>query len=109
MLAFEAFWHMDSRDLHAVNNGLLTLLPKTPTVACLKDYIPISLIRYIGKLVSKVLVNRLAPRLAELIHLGQSAFINGHFIQDNFKLVQSSVKLLHARKVPCLLLKIGIT
>jgi hypothetical protein len=88
---------MSSRDIHAVNDALLTLLLKTPTAACLKDYRPISLIHCIGKLVSKVLANRLALRLAELIHPGQSAFNKGHFIQDNFMLVQSSAKLLHAR------------
>jgi hypothetical protein len=99
---------MDSRDLHTVNGALLTLLLKTPVASCLKEDMPISLIHCLGMLVSKVLANSLAPRLAELIHLGQSVFIEGHFIQHNFKLVQSLTKLLHARKLPCLQLKIDI-
>jgi hypothetical protein len=99
---------MDSRDLHVVNGAMLTLLPKTTATSCLKDYRLISLIHCLGRLVLKVLANRLEPRLAELIHSGQSAFIKGHFIQGNFNLVQSSAKLLHAKKFPCLLLKIDI-
>jgi hypothetical protein len=36
------------------------------------------------------------------------AFIKGRFIQDNFKPVQASAKLLHAKKRPSILLKIDI-
>jgi hypothetical protein len=53
-----------------------------------------------------VLANRLAPKLSGLVHISQSVFIKGHFIQDKFKMVQSSAKLLHARKCASLLLKV---
>jgi hypothetical protein len=46
----------------------------------IKDYRPITLIHTVGKLISKVLVNRLAPKLGELVHVSQSAFIKGRFI-----------------------------
>jgi hypothetical protein len=49
-------------------------------------------------LVSKVLANRLAPSLEELVHASQSTFIKGRFIQDNFRFVQASMKLLHSRR-----------
>jgi hypothetical protein len=67
MLALEAFWHMDARDLNSVNRALMSLLLKSQAVTCLKDYRPISLIHCMGKLISKILANRLAPRLQELI------------------------------------------
>jgi hypothetical protein len=38
-----------------------------------------------GKLISKLLSNRLVPMLLELVHPSQSAFIKQIFIQDNFK------------------------
>jgi hypothetical protein len=49
MMAFDAFWWLDMRILHNVNEALI------------KDYHPISLIHSIGKLILKVLANRLAP------------------------------------------------
>jgi hypothetical protein len=35
--------------------------------------------------------------------------VKGRYIQDNFRLGQSSAKLLHARKKPAVLLKVDIT
>jgi hypothetical protein len=67
MAAFDAFWHLDTRNLHSVNNALLVLLHKSADAASVKDFRPISLIHVIGKLVSKVLSNRLAPRLGKLV------------------------------------------
>jgi hypothetical protein len=52
---------------------------------------------------------RMALRLPSLVHGSHSAFIRGHFIQDNFRYVQSSMKLLHNHKRPCLLLKVDIS
>jgi hypothetical protein len=84
MSTFDAFWHADMRSFNTVNNGILTLIPKTSAVVALKDYRPISLIHLVGKLFSKVLSNRLAPRLGPLIHPTQSVFVKGRVIQDNF-------------------------
>jgi hypothetical protein len=61
-----------------------------------------------GKLILKVLANRLAPKLNGTVHQSQSAFIMGRYIQDNFKFVQGSTKLLHAKKKPSLLFKLNI-
>jgi hypothetical protein len=107
MAAFDAFWHLDMRNLHDVNGALL-VLPKLAEATSVKDFRPISLIHVIGKLVSKVLANRLAPRLPELMQVNQSAFIKGRTIHDNFLMVQRSAKLLHARQKPSFLFKIDI-
>jgi hypothetical protein len=84
MQVFDAFWHSDWRNLHNINDTLITLIPKSEEASCLKDYRPISLIHLIGKLVSKVLANRLAPQLHELVHYSQSAFSKSRSIHDNF-------------------------
>jgi hypothetical protein len=105
MEAFDAFWRLDTQNFHNINEALLVLLPKSPEASSLKNYRPISLIHLLGKLFSKVLSNRLAPKLASLIHPTHSAFIKGRCIQDNFKVVQAMTRMLHARKVPSLLLK----
>jgi hypothetical protein len=108
MAAFDAFWQLDSRNFHDVNEALLTLLPKSAMASSLKVYMPISLIHMVGKLIFKVIANRLALRLGALVHPSQSAFIKSRFIQDNYKVVQSTARLLHARDKPCLLLKVDL-
>jgi hypothetical protein len=108
MMDFDAFWWLDVRNLHNVNEALMTLLPKNPDAAEIKDYNPISLIHSIGKLISNILANRLAPRLNEVVHQSQSVFIKGLYIQDNFKFVQASAKLLHVRRKPSLMIKLDI-
>jgi hypothetical protein len=62
---------------HMINEGILTLIPKSHDATALNDYRSILLIHLIGKLFSKVLSHRLAPRLGTLIHPTQSAFIKG--------------------------------
>jgi hypothetical protein len=97
MRAFDAFWYVDTRHFHSINDALMIVLPKSQQVATVKDFHPISLIHVVRKLVSKVLATRLAPRLHNLASANQSAFIKGGLIQENFRMVQSTTKLLHAR------------
>jgi hypothetical protein len=59
--------------------------------------------------ISKLLANRLAPRLVSLISHSQSVFIKGRSIYDNFQYVQGAVKHFHQTKAPMLLLKLDIT
>jgi hypothetical protein len=108
MKALDAFWQHDMRNLHDVNGALMVLLPKSSDATNLKQFRPISLIHSVGKLISKLLANMLAPRLSELVHPSQSAFIKQRFIQDSYKYVQSVAKLLHVRRHPSLLLKVDI-
>jgi hypothetical protein len=106
MRAFQAFWELDMRQ--DVNEALLALLPKNPEADEIKDYRPISLIHCIGKLIAKVLAKRLAPKLNKVVNQSQSVFIKGRYIQDNFKFVQATTKLLHVRKKLSLLIKLDI-
>jgi hypothetical protein len=69
MQASDAFWYMEVRKFHAINEAIMVLLPKKPDAEEIKDYHPISLIHVLGKLFSKVLANHLAPRLGELLHI----------------------------------------
>jgi hypothetical protein len=67
MNALDVFWCHGMCNLHDVNEALMVLL-KSAAMINLKQYRPISLIHSIGKLLSKLLSNRLAPRLLELVH-----------------------------------------
>jgi hypothetical protein len=75
--AFQAPWDLDFRSFHHLNEAVMVLLHKTQAPAGLKDYRPISLIHSVGKLFSKCLALRLTPRMHELVHLNQLAFIRG--------------------------------
>jgi hypothetical protein len=55
MLAFDAFWRLDTRHIHSTNDVLMVLLTKTAIAEAIKDYRPIELI-------AKVLVASSLPK-----------------------------------------------
>jgi hypothetical protein len=108
MNTFHAFWSLDFRSFYLVNQDYITLLRKNNAPVCVKDFRPISLIHSFSKLLTKVLSMRVSPFMSDLVQPNQSAFIKGRAIHDNFRVVQSSVKLLHVRKCSTVLLKFDI-
>jgi len=91
-----------ARRLGLLNAAYITLIPKKNDAVAAKDFRPISLVHSFGKLLTKILANRLAPLLDSLVSSNQSAFVRGRCIHDNFILVQQTVKVLHRQKVPSL-------
>jgi hypothetical protein len=73
------------------------------------DYRLISLVHSFAKLITKVIFNRLAGRLQEMVSTNQPAFIKKHFIQDNFMLVQQTTQFLHQQKQPHILFKLDMS
>lgn len=63
----EAFSRGDTRGLAAINNSLVTLLPKKDGVVDLKDFLPISFIHGAARIIVKALANPVAPELPLLI------------------------------------------
>ena len=55
-----------------------------------------------------MLANRLAPNLHDLVSSGQSAFIKGRAIQDNFLYVKNVINDAHVKKSPLVFLKLDI-
>jgi hypothetical protein len=74
----------------------MVLFHKKPNASEIRDFRPISRIHCFSKLFAKLLSSRLAPHMHLLVRPNQSAFIRGRAIHDNFRVVQSSTKLLHA-------------
>lgn len=105
---FHAIWELDCRSFNLLNEAQMVLLKKNELPSGLKDYRPISLIHSLGKLFSKGLALRLAPRMLDLVRKNQSAFINGRQIHENFRTVQLACRWLHAKKCPTLLLKVDL-
>jgi hypothetical protein len=73
------------------------------------DYRPISLIHSFAKIVSKLLSNRLGPKLHKLISINQSAFVKKRCIHDNFVYIQQVIKDLHKKKILALFIKLDIS
>jgi hypothetical protein len=86
----------------------MVLIPKKKDALCLGDYRPISLTHSIAKIISKLMANRLAPVLNQLVSRSQSAFIKKRSIQDNFLYTQNLVRALHRAKKPALFMKLNI-
>jgi hypothetical protein len=92
-----------------LNTTFITLLPKKTDAVEVKDFRPISLIHSFAKLVTKIMANRLAPLLPNLVSANQSAFVRERNIHDNFILVQQMVKSLNRTKEAHILLKLDIS
>jgi hypothetical protein len=84
LLAFGQLHAMNRNGLARVNAAQIVLIPKSDGAATVRDYRPISLIRGVIKIFMKILATWLSRHIAELISPGQSAFIRGRCIQDNF-------------------------
>jgi len=109
MAAISAVWSRKFTNFELLNSAFVTLLPKREDASSIKDYRPTSLVHSFAKLVTKILANRLAGYLNQLVSPNQSAFIKGRFILDNFMLVQHTTKFLHQQKQARILLKLDIT
>jgi hypothetical protein len=84
------------------------LLPKKEEAHQIGDYRPINLMHSIAKIFSKILANRLATRLPEMLSLSRSAFVKKRCIHDNFILIQSLLKEFHRKNTRALFVKLDI-
>jgi hypothetical protein len=109
MAAISWVWARKFRNMDLLNAAYITLLPKRERAQNVKDFRPISIVHSFATLVTKLLANRLAGKLQQMVAPTQSAFIKKRFIQDNFMLVQQTVHFLHQKKQPCILFKLDIT
>ncbi|KAG5537109.1 hypothetical protein RHGRI_024523 [Rhododendron griersonianum] len=111
-LFFQSYWEIVGNDVtEAVKsffqNGVLlrewnqtnvTLIPKVKNPESMSHFRPISLCRFIYKVISKVLANRLQPFMHGLISEQQSAFIPGRQIQDNIIIAHEVFHFLKHKK-----------
>jgi hypothetical protein len=75
MVAINQFYTMNQQGLYFLNQANVVLIPKKPNAERIGDFMPISLIHSFGKIVSKLLANRLALELGKSISYNQNAFI----------------------------------
>ena len=87
VLCFLVECHVNGCFPKGSNVSFLTLIPKVWDPQNLNDYIPISLIGYIYKIVAKILARRLKKVMATIIDERQSAFIEGRHLLHNVGLL----------------------
>ena len=107
--ALQAFHSLRTRRIELINEANIVLLPKKEGATNLSDFRPISLINSFAKIITKLLADRLAPRMNELVSGSQNAFIKKRCIHDNFVYVQSVIKALHKSGRPALFIKLDIS
>lgn len=109
MEAVQAFEMGNTRYFDRLNNAFIALIPKKVGASNPGDFRPITMVHSFAKLISKILSRRLAPRLTEMVHRNQNAFIQTRSIHDNFKYIQRAAALIRKKKIPMLLLKLDIS
>nr|BAJ95023.1 predicted protein [Hordeum vulgare subsp. vulgare] len=67
LCVFEQVYALSGRGFSCLNQALIMLLPKRADASCLGDYMPISLIHLVAKILAKLLSLRLAPKLNKLV------------------------------------------
>uniref|UniRef100_A0A453F5J4 Uncharacterized protein n=1 Tax=Aegilops tauschii subsp. strangulata TaxID=200361 RepID=A0A453F5J4_AEGTS len=108
MHVFDQFHRLAGGNLTQLNTALVSLIPKKDGADKISDFRPISLIHSMAKLIAKVLSIRLAAVVQDIISPAQSAFLSSKGIHDSFLYVQNTVRSLHMKKTPALLLKLDI-
>ena len=109
MAAMACFYNGDVRGMATISKSLVALLPKKDGALDVGDFRPINLVLGVVKIFEKVLASRLVVELPNLVGNHQSAFVKGRSLHDNFMLVQSMARRLHALKSPAVLLKLDIS
>ena len=101
MALFEEFYS-GTMDLGRLNYGVVTLIPKVPGAADIRQFRPITVINVIFRILAKGYANRVTLLADTITHPNQSAFIQGRFILDGvlvFHEVLHEVRLKRHRAV----------
>ncbi|XP_048624100.1 uncharacterized protein LOC106453611 [Brassica napus] len=79
------------------NSTILSLVPKHNGASNITDFLPISCLNTVYKVVSRLLVKRLKPILTPLIVPNQTAFVRGRLLVENTSLAGELVNGYHKR------------
>ena len=77
------------------NSNTIVLIPKVPDAMSVSQYRPITLANFKFKIVSKILADRLAPIMNNIISPQQRGFIQGRNIRDCICVTSEAINHLH--------------
>nr|GEV72794.1 putative RNA-directed DNA polymerase, eukaryota, reverse transcriptase zinc-binding domain protein [Tanacetum cinerariifolium] len=117
---YRRFWNLIKNDVYdavkyfftcgvipkGCNSSFIALIPKIPDANTVKDFRPISLIVSLYKIVAKILANRLAGVLGDIVNAVQSAFIVGRQILDGPFILNEVLQWCKIKKKHSLIFKV---
>jgi retron-type reverse transcriptase len=69
-------------DIKVLNNSFITLIPKVNNPTIVNDFMPVSLMNSVVKIITKLLGERIQSFIIPLVHPNQYGFIKSRTIQD---------------------------
>jgi hypothetical protein len=81
--------------LPGFNSNIIALLPKSPNASSIDQYRPIAMANFKFKIISKIIADRLASLMPNLISMEQKGFIHGRDIKDCLCIASEAANLLH--------------
>lgn len=106
VLTLFANFYEEKLDLDGINRAVLVLLPQKEGARTADSYRPISLQNCPIKMFTKVMTNRLQPRITSLVDDDQTGFIKGRCISENFVYAPELLSCCYKRKAPTLVMKL---
>ncbi|GJZ71370.1 RNA-directed DNA polymerase, eukaryota [Tanacetum coccineum] len=103
--AVEGFFD-NGKFLKGCNSSFIALIPKVPDAKFVTDFRPISLIRCVYKVVTKILANRLATVISDLVSDIQSAFVANRQILDGPFILNELLTWCKKKKKQALVFKV---
>ena len=95
--------------LKQINHAIIALILKTDHASQVNHFRPISCCNLLYKIVSKILANRIAPVLENIIGESQSAFLKNRKMMDNIFHIQELLRKYTRKRIsPKCLLKIDL-
>jgi len=88
------------------NASFITLIPKRENASNLCDYIPISLLGCVYKVIVNILVNRLKGVLQNVIDKHQSTFLRGRGLFDSVLIANETFDFLRKEKQKGVIVKV---
>ncbi|GJR45637.1 reverse transcriptase [Tanacetum coccineum] len=84
--------------LPSLNKTLVVLIPKIVNPDKIGHFRPISLYKFVYRVISKIMANRLKPFMNQIISPQQSAFIPGRLIQDSMTVANEAFHYIRGKK-----------
>jgi hypothetical protein len=105
LLALFEDFHKGNLQLHSLNFGIITLVPKTDAIK-IQNYRPICLLNVSFKILTKVLTNRIALLANKIIRPSQTAFVPGRYILEGVVTLHETLHELHRKNKDGIILKL---